>query len=302
MSIDHISVSTNPASPFTIFPGPGSLQTRCEIMEQDENGLLKRRKLDCDEEGLVQNHQDTEVQSTASSPVYQDAGSHIPDDSVAWTLESLMRRFQSSEEIQEYLERNHDVGLLRLLRNMQEVGAREKLSHVNSLDDVCQLLRASRKILVLTGAGVSVSAGIPDFRSADGIYARLKREFMMPSPTCMFDIKYFNENPGPFFDFASELWPGRFKPSQSHLFIAELERRGKLLRNYTQNIDTLEHQAGSTILVGSIRIEGVLKLVYAIQESNESSLAMGASRPQPALLARSKWTDQSWPLISWKSV
>lgn len=60
----------------------------------------------------------------------------------------------------------------------------------------------------------------------------------------MFDIEYFRSNPRPFFDFAREIFPGQFKPSLSHLFIKMLETQGKLLRNYTQNIDTLEQVAG----------------------------------------------------------
>jgi hypothetical protein len=47
---------------------------------------------------------------------------------------------------------------------------REKLDSVNSLQDVAQLLRSSKKIVVLAGAGISVSCGIPDFRSENGIY------------------------------------------------------------------------------------------------------------------------------------
>ena len=172
------------------------------------------------------------------------------DHDAPWSLDRLMRTFQTSQEIQQYVELSQDESLIRFLETLQQVGrfrahaSRRKLEAVNDLVDVSRLLRVSQNILILTGAGVSVSAGIPDFRSANGIYARLKREFNMPSPTCMFDIDYFNSNPGTFFNFASELWPGRFKPSRSHLFLADLERRGKLLRNYTQNIDTLEHQAG----------------------------------------------------------
>ena len=61
----------------------------------------------------------------------------------------------------------------------------------------------SKRILVLTGAGVSVSCGIPDFRSKDGIYARLRIDFPdLPDPTAMFDISYFTRNPRPFFEFA----------------------------------------------------------------------------------------------------
>jgi NAD-dependent SIR2 family protein deacetylase len=123
---------------------------------------------------------------------------------------------------------------------------RAKLPKYNSLDDVCHLLKERRKILVLTGAGVSVSAGIPDFRSKDGIYEKLRLgdRFNMPEPTCMFDKEYFESDPRPFFSFAHELWPGKYQPTPTHQFIKILEAEGKLLRNYTQNIDTLEHVAG----------------------------------------------------------
>ena len=71
--------------------------------------------------------------------------------------------------------------------------------------DVCRLIDRSRNILCITGAGLSVSAGIPDFRSAGGIYTRLKQEFGMPEPECMFDLHYFQENPQIFYSFAHEV-------------------------------------------------------------------------------------------------
>lgn len=50
---------------------------------------------------------------------------------------------------------------------------------------------------------VSVSCGIPDFRSRDGLYARLAVEYPdLPDPQAMFDINYFKSNPYPFFKFA----------------------------------------------------------------------------------------------------
>ena len=52
-----------------------------------------------------------------------------------------------------------------------------------------------KKIVVVTGAGISVSAGIPDFRSPKtGLYSNLKK-YNLPRPEAIFDIKYFNENP-----------------------------------------------------------------------------------------------------------
>lgn len=50
---------------------------------------------------------------------------------------------------------------------------------------------------------MSVSCGIPDFRSRDGIYARLAVDFPdLPDPQAMFDIDYFRRDPRPFFKFA----------------------------------------------------------------------------------------------------
>ena len=91
---------------------------------------------------------------------------------------------------------------------------------------------------------------VPDFRSRNGIYARLREEFPeLPNPQSMFDIEYFTQDPRPFFRFAKEIWPGQYQPSLAHYFIAELERRNQLLRNYTQNIDSLEHLCPITRLI-----------------------------------------------------
>ena len=135
--------------------------------------------------------------------------------------------------------------LWKIILNMVcEPPRRKKLPDVNTLDQVVDLIRNSKKIIVLTGAGVSVSCGIPDFRSRDGVYARLAVDFPdLPDPQAMFDIHYFRKNPRPFFKFAREIYPGQFQPSPCHRFIKSIENHGTLLRNYTQNIDTLEQVA-----------------------------------------------------------
>ncbi|KAF9112354.1 NAD-dependent histone deacetylase sir2 [Mortierella sp. AM989] len=120
---------------------------------------------------------------------------------------------------------------------------RKRLQQIYSLDHVVSLLKNSKRIMVLTGAGVSVSCGIPDFRSEDGIYSRLS-EFELDDPQQMFDLDFFRERPQIFYSFAREIFPSNFIPSPSHYFIKLLESQDKLLRNYTQNIDTLEQKAG----------------------------------------------------------
>uniref|UniRef100_A0A3P9AIT1 protein acetyllysine N-acetyltransferase n=1 Tax=Esox lucius TaxID=8010 RepID=A0A3P9AIT1_ESOLU len=138
-----------------------------------------------------------------------------------------------------------DMTLWQIIINISEPPKRKKRKDVNTLEDVVRLLHESKKMIVLTGAGVSVSCGIPDFRSRDGIYARLAIDFPdLPDPQAMFDIDYFRRDPRPFFKFAKEIYPGQFQPSPCHKFISMLDKQGKLLRNYTQNIDTLEQVAG----------------------------------------------------------
>ncbi|EGG17086.1 NAD(+)-dependent deacetylase [Cavenderia fasciculata] len=121
---------------------------------------------------------------------------------------------------------------------------RRKLEHINTIDDVVNLFKTCKNILIITGAGVSVSSGIPDFRSKGGVYETIEKKYNLPEPECLFDIHYLLQDPNPFFEFAKEIYPGRHKPSPTHYFIKELDERGLLLRNYTQNIDTLEHVAG----------------------------------------------------------
>ncbi|KAG8688149.1 NAD-dependent histone deacetylase sir2 [Ceratobasidium sp. 395] len=138
------------------------------------------------------------------------------------------------------LQRLLKVTLSRILRR------REKLSNVNTPDDVVALIKRSRKIIVLTGAGISVSCGIPDFRSSSGIYAQINESnnYELEDPQQMFDIDYFREKPSVFYSFASQIYPSNFIPSPCHRFIKLLEDKDKLLRNYTQNIDTLETEVG----------------------------------------------------------
>lgn len=68
---------------------------------------------------------------------------------------------------------------------------------------IAKFFRRSKNILIVSGAGISVNCGIPDFRSTKGIYASLKQTFPdLPHPTAMFDIDYFRKRPQPFYSFA----------------------------------------------------------------------------------------------------
>ncbi|TGZ78634.1 SIR2 family histone deacetylase [Ascodesmis nigricans] len=101
-----------------------------------------------------------------------------------------------------------------------------------------------QKIVFMVGAGISTAAGIPDFRTPQlGLYANLAR-LSLPYPEAVFDIIFFRENPLPFFTLAQELWPGKYHPTLTHVFMKLLSTHNKLSRVFTQNIDTLELAAG----------------------------------------------------------
>lgn len=101
----------------------------------------------------------------------------------------------------------------------------------------------SQRILALTGAGISTSTGIPDFRSpGSGLYDNLQ-EYNLPYPEAIFELDYLRINPKPFFRLAAEFLDQKYQATPGHLFIKKLEDSGKLLRLYTQNIDGLDHKA-----------------------------------------------------------
>ncbi|KAH7161251.1 Sir2 family protein [Dactylonectria macrodidyma] len=115
-----------------------------------------------------------------------------------------------------------------------------------SLPAVAEYIKSGRakRIVVLTGAGISTSAGIPDFRSPKtGLYNNLAR-LNLPYAEAVFDISYFRQHPEPFYVLAKELYPGKFHPTVSHVFITLLARKGLLQMLFTQNIDCLERAAG----------------------------------------------------------
>ncbi|KAK5119480.1 hypothetical protein LTR85_007580 [Meristemomyces frigidus] len=115
-----------------------------------------------------------------------------------------------------------------------------------TLEALAEYIKSGKasKIVVMTGAGISTSAGIPDFRSPEtGLYANLAR-LNLPYAEAVFDISYFRENPEPFYALAHELYPGKYRPTVTHSFIRLLQDKGLLLKLFTQNIDCLEREAG----------------------------------------------------------
>ena len=105
-----------------------------------------------------------------------------------------------------------------------------------------KMIEESESIVFFGGAGVSTESGIPDFRSADGIYHQ-KYRF---SPEQVVSHTFFMRYPEAFYEFYKEkMMILDAKPNAAHLKLAELERAGKLTAVVTQNIDGLHQLAGS---------------------------------------------------------
>lgn len=127
----------------------------------------------------------------------------------------------------------------------------QERSFDEGLSSVVKMLKHKKRIVVIVGAGMSVSCGIPDFRSRNtGLYATLNvQDLGLSCPEDLFDIHFFKEDARPFYEFSRRLYfplgnNERVRASDSHKLLALLEQQNKLLRVYTQNIDGLEQKAG----------------------------------------------------------
>ncbi|KAL5113754.1 NAD-dependent histone deacetylase sir2 [Pleosporales sp. CAS-2024a] len=126
----------------------------------------------------------------------------------------------------------------------RELNKRPRLEQYRTIDDAARLLRERNNIMVITGAGISTSLGIPDFRSkTTGFYSRLL-QMGYDEPEQVFDIHNFDEDPRTFYALAGDIVPDLDRWTPTHEFIRLLQDKGKLLTNYTQNIDNVEANAG----------------------------------------------------------
>ncbi len=113
------------------------------------------------------------------------------------------------------------------------------------LAELAELVRASRCTVALTGAGISVPSGIPDFRTPEtGLWANV-------DPIEVAHIDVFERDPVRFWSYYRPRFHslGDKRPNAAHAALAELERRGLLAGVITQNIDRLHRAAGSDNVV-----------------------------------------------------
>ncbi|KAJ5587670.1 NAD-dependent protein deacetylase hst4 [Penicillium hispanicum] len=108
-----------------------------------------------------------------------------------------------------------------------------------------ETLRHQKDIVVIAGAGISTSAGIPDFRSKDGLFQSLpKKHNLKASGKLLFDAAVYQDEAlmAPFHELVRSLSieSTKTKPTKFHEMLARLGKENRLKRLYTQNIDGLE--------------------------------------------------------------
>lgn len=106
------------------------------------------------------------------------------------------------------------------------------------------LLAAAEYAVVLTGAGISTESGIPDFRSAGGVWEEFDPMEVASMSTFLTTPERFWRFHRPRIDMLADV-----QPNPAHLAVAELERRGVVKAVITQNIDRLHAKAGTTELI-----------------------------------------------------
>lgn len=112
------------------------------------------------------------------------------------------------------------------------------------IEQLTKILKESNNIVFFGGAGVSTESGIPDFRSANGLFnEKLNITF---TPEQLVSHSFYIRYPKEFFNFykAKLIYP-QAKPNKAHIALAKLEEMGKLKAVITQNIDGLHQAAGS---------------------------------------------------------
>jgi NAD-dependent deacetylase len=130
---------------------------------------------------------------------------------------------------------------------------------------LAQLLRDAERAVVLTGAGVSVPSGIPDFRSpGTGLWENV-------DPMEVAHIDAWRRDPDRFWSFYRQRFASLVdkEPNEAHLALAELERGGLVRAVITQNVDRLHRKAGSQRVV---EVHGSIEYSVCLECRGKQSL------------------------------
>lgn len=141
---------------------------------------------------------------------------------------------------------------------------------MDSIKEAAKLIKNSKKVMALTGAGISTDSGIPDFRGKNGYYKdmdpinSLSKERLLKEPQI-----FYKEGYKILLDLNDK------KPNQGHIALAKMEEDGFIKGVITQNIDNLHHKAGS-------------KIIYEVHGETRGIHCMTCGRSYPFKLMQEK--------------
>jgi len=136
-----------------------------------------------------------------------------------------------------------------------------------------EILRQATHVIALTGAGISVDSGVPDFRSPGGLWERF-------DPMEYAHIQSFRANPCKVWEMLREMTGivRDARPNAAHLALAEMERTGRLAAIITQNIDNLHQEAGSRRVIEFHGNGAKLVCLYCGQSFSAAEIEERATR------------------------
>jgi NAD-dependent deacetylase len=152
-------------------------------------------------------------------------------------------------------------------------------------DDLPVWLTDARRVVVLTGAGISTESGIPDYRGPNGMWTR------DPDAEKLVTLSYYVNDPSirrRAWQMRRDLQVGDIVPNAGHRALVELERQGRLRALLTQNIDGLHQLAGSSPDV-VLELHGTVHEVACLSCGDRTTMAnamarIDAGEPDPACL------------------
>jgi len=148
------------------------------------------------------------------------------------------------------------------------------MASAEPVDTVRDWIRESRRVVALTGAGISTDSGIPDFRGPQGVWTR------NPAAEKLATLQHYLADP----DVRRRAWQARLEhpawlaePNRGHRALAAIERRGVLHALITQNVDELHQRAGHAV-EKVIEVHGTVRRVMCCQCGRRAPMAEALAR------------------------
>jgi len=254
-----------------------------------EGPTIHTYERDIAEDPAVEERRDLRVEARDALEKARSTGHTPPSTDLADTTEQALadarQALKSSDDIeakwkafQQAFDSMNKLLIANISQSLNLEAEECKKEHVEiDLQRATEMIRESSKIFILTGAGISVSSGLPTYRGNDGVWTKSSKNY---TPEEIATLRVFEEDT----EWSWEYYRGVFarcqaaEPNAGHAAIADLQKifedQGKIFQLVTTNIDDLHRRAGST---NFIEIHGNITMTRCTNESCQGKLI----RPMP---------------------